>query len=439
MKLLIMVTIIIVNENTKDALELCLLSIRKYTEYPFELIVVDNSSQDGSVDLLKKVNGVKVINISGLGIEDRHGNALNIGVQYVRTEYFLILDSDIEILDYNWLTELVAKIKDSQGVFLGEIAPATINKICGNYRERCLPHCLLVNTKFFKKNDCSFTPHYAPLGSDQWQDEPGVDVLFKARKKVLPYCLIEQKIKDKFIHYGSITLATLFQTSEWERYYLRNSQFNNMEKEDFENFIERTIKMKDEKIDLIKTRIKLLKNESVVNINDSLNKRYNYINETLNDLSKKLFRIGEDYFNLGNYELCIRKLQEAILYANSEFKYHIMIKLALSFSKNNMLAEAERLLNNLLALNPKKVEVLYTAGSIYKECNKFDCAIKYFTEVINSNTTYKDKFWAGAYFHLGEIFSKLGKTSFAIDHFKSCLRFNPGHNKALTYLNKYTV
>ncbi len=259
-----MVTIIIVNENTKDALELCLLSIKKYTEYPYELIVVDNSSQDGSVDLLKKFNGVKVINVSGLGIEERHGNALNIGVQYVRTEYFLTLDSDIEILDYGWLVEMVAKIKDSQGVFLGEIALANKHRIYGNYRERCLPHCLLINTKFFKENDCSFKSNYAPLGAEEWQDEPGVNVLAKAREKGLHYCLMENKTKNKFFHYGSITLGNLFQTDEWKKYYSSNSQFNNREKEDFDHFIEQTIKMKDEKIDLIKTRIKLFKNDSSV-------------------------------------------------------------------------------------------------------------------------------------------------------------------------------
>ncbi len=71
-----MVTIIIVNENTKDALELCLLSIKKYTEYPYKVIVIDNASTDGSLDLLKKFNWVTAIGTSCLKDGEKHGGAL---------------------------------------------------------------------------------------------------------------------------------------------------------------------------------------------------------------------------------------------------------------------------------------------------------------------------------------------------------------------------
>ena len=43
-------TICIVNYKTPDFTRLCLRSIRGFTKYPYEVIVVDNDSQDDSLD-----------------------------------------------------------------------------------------------------------------------------------------------------------------------------------------------------------------------------------------------------------------------------------------------------------------------------------------------------------------------------------------------------
>tara|TARA_B100002003_G_C13893345_1_gene435540 strand:+ start:25 stop:699 length:675 start_codon:yes stop_codon:yes gene_type:complete len=213
-----MVTIIIVNENTKDALELCLLSLKKYTTYPYQVIVVDNSSSDGSLDLLKKkFLWVKVIQTSGLKIAERHGSAFKIGVQNVKSKYFLTLDSDVEILDYNWLTEMVKKIKKTQGVFYGEIFPEKNYRLWGDFSERCLPYCLLIDTDFFRKYKCSFIPELAAYGFPyKCQKDTGADIWLKTKKNNLNYCLLEQNISNKFIHYENITVASLYQTNEWQ-------------------------------------------------------------------------------------------------------------------------------------------------------------------------------------------------------------------------------
>ena len=41
-------TICIVNYKTLDFTRLCLRSIRKFTDYPYEIVVVDNDSNDDS-------------------------------------------------------------------------------------------------------------------------------------------------------------------------------------------------------------------------------------------------------------------------------------------------------------------------------------------------------------------------------------------------------
>lgn len=53
---MIKLSIIIVNYNVKAFLQNCLLSIQKATEkIPSEIIVVDNASDDGSVEIIKKI------------------------------------------------------------------------------------------------------------------------------------------------------------------------------------------------------------------------------------------------------------------------------------------------------------------------------------------------------------------------------------------------
>lgn len=440
-----MVTIIIVNENTKDALELCLLSIKKYTTYSYRVIVVDHSSSDGSLDLLnKKFPWVKVIEISDLKTTERHGKALNIGVQNVKSKYFLTLDTDVEILDYNWLTEMVKKTKKARGVFCGEISPAKNYALWGDFSERCLPHCLLVDTCFFRKHKCSFIPELVANGFPyRYQRDTGSDVWLKTKKNNLSYCLLDKHISNKFIHYGNITVATLYQTNEWHSWckdYLKiYSRCSNLNIGEYNANFDNSIKIKNKKIDLIKKRIKLLESNSIENETHDLNKTYTDIHNTLKELSIKLFSLGESYFISKNHELSTEKFKEASFFADTDFKNHILTRLALVYSIRKMPEESKKVLSNLLISYPDNIELLYANGSVYKFNNEFAKAINFYRRVIEMETKCKDKFWAGAYFHLGEIYLKSGKTSLATENFKSCLKFNPGHKSAIYHIESLDI
>jgi len=88
-------SVIIVNFNTKDLTKMCLDSIRKYSEgSAWEIIVVDNGSTDGSVDMLKKYFGITFIqNRKNLGF----AKANNKGIKIAKGTYILLLNSDTEI------------------------------------------------------------------------------------------------------------------------------------------------------------------------------------------------------------------------------------------------------------------------------------------------------------------------------------------------------
>ncbi len=89
-------SIVIVSFNTKNLLDECLRSLLKLTkEIRFEIIVSDNASDDGSVELVKKkYPKVRLIeNNANLGFAAGNNKARNV----VKGEYVLFLNSDTQV------------------------------------------------------------------------------------------------------------------------------------------------------------------------------------------------------------------------------------------------------------------------------------------------------------------------------------------------------
>jgi GT2 family glycosyltransferase len=101
------VSIIIVTCNHRNFLEPCLKSVLN-SDYPnYEVIVVDNGSIDGSVELVEHMTRdtakLRLIKSStNLG----HSLGVDIGVERAQGEYIAKLDDDT-IVDPNWLKELM--------------------------------------------------------------------------------------------------------------------------------------------------------------------------------------------------------------------------------------------------------------------------------------------------------------------------------------------
>jgi glycosyltransferase involved in cell wall biosynthesis len=103
--------ICIVNYKTPDLIRLCLRSIRKFTKYPYEVIVVDNDSQDESLEYLKTLNWIRLIerragaNEPGGGYA--HAAGLDLALENCNTEYFVSMHSDTFVRKDNWLKDLI--------------------------------------------------------------------------------------------------------------------------------------------------------------------------------------------------------------------------------------------------------------------------------------------------------------------------------------------
>lgn len=112
-------TICIVNYKTLDFIKLCLRSIRKFTRYPYEVIVVDNNSQDESLEYLKSLKWIRLIERDTTGDLSggySHGTGLELGRQNCNTEFFASMHSDTFVQRAGWLTELIKHFGDDEQV-----------------------------------------------------------------------------------------------------------------------------------------------------------------------------------------------------------------------------------------------------------------------------------------------------------------------------------
>lgn len=91
------VSVIIVNYNTKELTKNCIDSVFARTSgVSFEVILVDNASTDGSVELFEKDDRIQFIESEkNLGF----GKANNLGYQYSNGKYVFLLNSDTLLLN----------------------------------------------------------------------------------------------------------------------------------------------------------------------------------------------------------------------------------------------------------------------------------------------------------------------------------------------------
>lgn len=110
-------TICIVNYKTLDMTRLCLRSIRKFTKYPYEVIVVDNDSRDESLDYLRGLEWIQLIerkpNPGEPGGGYAHAAALDMGLDKCNTEFFISLHSDVFVKQSGWLGDLMKRFNNA--------------------------------------------------------------------------------------------------------------------------------------------------------------------------------------------------------------------------------------------------------------------------------------------------------------------------------------
>jgi GT2 family glycosyltransferase len=90
-----LVSVVVLNWNGDRVIEACLRSVQAQTYHPLEVIVVDNASADGSVELIRsqfpKIR--LIVNETNLGF----GGGNNVGIRASQGKYVMVLNNDAQV------------------------------------------------------------------------------------------------------------------------------------------------------------------------------------------------------------------------------------------------------------------------------------------------------------------------------------------------------
>jgi GT2 family glycosyltransferase len=124
-------SVIVLNYNGKAFLDECIAALAAQTFQDFELLMVDNASTDGSLELLQSRYAGQfrlILNAENLGFAE--GN--NVAIREARGRYVVFLNNDTRV-DPAWLAELVAaaEARPEAGMFASQVrayeAPDTMD------------------------------------------------------------------------------------------------------------------------------------------------------------------------------------------------------------------------------------------------------------------------------------------------------------------------
>jgi|GEM_PF-57462 len=106
-----LVSVIVVNHNRAGLLRDCLGSLLEQTYQPLEIIVVDNGSSDGSVQVVEDI-ACPQIRLLRLGSNQGFGTANNLGISEARGEFIALLNNDA-VAQPDWIECLMQEAQAS--------------------------------------------------------------------------------------------------------------------------------------------------------------------------------------------------------------------------------------------------------------------------------------------------------------------------------------
>lgn len=93
------------------------------SEYPYKLYIIDNNSQDNTIDLIRKIEGN--IEIIELGINKGFGYGHNKVLDILNSKYHFIVNPDIEIENSNQIKKMIEYLEKNQEV--GMLSPLILS------------------------------------------------------------------------------------------------------------------------------------------------------------------------------------------------------------------------------------------------------------------------------------------------------------------------
>lgn len=115
-----LISICIPTWQVKQLMVPCLRSIRKYSsQYNIEVIIVDNGSKDDSLDYLRSLDWITLIERPEESNDNWPTNVFtgwDVGLQVARGDYYITMHSDVFIKNDNWLRPFLNRMQESPQV-----------------------------------------------------------------------------------------------------------------------------------------------------------------------------------------------------------------------------------------------------------------------------------------------------------------------------------
>jgi O-antigen biosynthesis protein len=162
-------SIIILTYNKLQYTKECIASIREYTvQGTYEIIVVDNASNDSTVEWLKQQNDIiSIFNNDNLGFP----KGCNQGIDVATGEYILLLNNDV-IVTKHWLSNMRKALDSSEKIG----AVSVVSNYCSYYQSIPVAYNTLEEMQ-------SFAEGFNVSDSTKWED----------RIKLIGFCMLIKK------------------------------------------------------------------------------------------------------------------------------------------------------------------------------------------------------------------------------------------------------
>ena len=114
------VSIIIPTYNQREYALKCVSSIEKHTPAPYEIIVVDNGSKDGTAEAMLRKGGM--VRVAALEVNRGFAGGVNQGLMMARGRHIVVLNNDT-LVTPGWLDNMMACLDSDPEI--GLVGPVT--------------------------------------------------------------------------------------------------------------------------------------------------------------------------------------------------------------------------------------------------------------------------------------------------------------------------
>lgn len=178
-------TIVTVNYNTSDFLEVMLYAFEKLSEKNYPVIICDNGSDEKNVlklvELQRKYSNVEILfRIQSQAGSIGHAEAIDLLANKVKTPYFMVMDADCCVLRKNWDDVVFGQLKNNVKVF----GTPRLLQNGDNLEDFPTVFSTVYDNVAFQELGCSFMP--GPGGAAAGEDT-GYLISKKFRVKNLSY------------------------------------------------------------------------------------------------------------------------------------------------------------------------------------------------------------------------------------------------------------